>query len=55
MLILFIIINSNYLSIYSLWAEFVNKDRCICVFLVSEEGKIALHFDNFDNSHNSFI
>ena len=38
----------------SLWAEFVNKNRCISVHLVSEEGK-SIKFDNFDNSHNSFI
>ena len=38
----------------SLWAEFVNKNRCISVRLVSEEVK-ALNFDNFDNSHNSFL
>ena len=36
----------------SLWADFVNKNRCISVCLVSEEK--ALNFDNFDNSHNSF-
>ena len=38
----------------SLWAEFVNKNRCISVRLVSDEIK-ALNFDNFDNSHNSLL
>ena len=38
----------------SLWAEFVNKNRCINVGLVFEEVK-SIKFDNFDNSHNSFI
>ena len=33
----------------SLWAEFVNNNRCISVRLVSEEVK------NFDNSHNNFL
>jgi len=37
----------------SLWAEFVNKNWCIRVRLVSEEVK-SIKFDNFDNSHNSF-
>ena len=37
----------------SLWAEFVNKNRCIRVRLVSEE--VKAFFDNFDNSHNSFL
>ena len=37
----------------SLWAEFVNKNRCISVRLVSEEDK-SIEFDNFDDSHNSF-
>ena len=36
------------------WAEFVNKNRCISVRLVSEEVK-SIKFDNFDNSHNSFL
>ncbi len=38
----------------SLWAEFVNKNRCINVCLESEEVK-AFNFDNFENSHNSFV
>ena len=38
----------------NLWAEFVNKNRCIGVRLVSRKLK-ALNFDNFDNSHNSFL
>ena len=38
----------------SLWAEFVNKNRCISVRLVSEEVK-SIKFDNFHNSHNSFL
>ena len=38
----------------SFWAEFVNKNRCISVHLVSEEVK-SIKFDNFDNSHNSFL
>ena len=37
-----------------LWAEFVNKNRCISVRLLSEEVK-SIKFDNFDNSHNSFL
>ena len=35
-------------------AEFVNKNKCISVRLVSEEVK-SIKFDNFDNSHNSFL
>jgi len=35
----------------SLWAEFVNKNRCISVRLVSWRLK-ALNFNNFDNSQN---
>ena len=38
----------------SLWAEFVKKNRCISVRLVSEEVK-SINFDDFDNSHNSFL
>ena len=38
----------------SLWAEFVNKNRCISVRLVSQEVK-SIKFDNFDNLHNSFL
>ena len=38
----------------SLWAEFVNKNRCNSVRLVSEEVK-SIKFDNFDDSHNSFL
>ena len=38
----------------SLWVEFVNKNRCISVRLVSEEVK-SIKFDNFDNSNNSFL
>ena len=36
------------------WTEFVNKNRCISVRLVSEEVK-SIKFDNFDNSQNSFL
>ena len=41
------------------WNQFslggiVNKNRCISVSLVSEEVK-SIKFDNFDNSHNSFL
>ena len=37
----------------SLWAEFVNKNRCISV---SYPRRLkALNFDNFDNWHNSFL
>ena len=36
------------------WAEFVNKNRCISVRLVSEEVK-SLNFDSFDISHKSFL
>ena len=40
----------------SLWAEFVNKNRCISVRLVSEpRRRKAYNFDNFENSHNSFL
>ena len=38
----------------NLWAEFVNKNRCISVRLVSRKLK-ALNFDNFDDSHNSLL
>ena len=38
----------------SVWAVFVNKNRCINVPLVSEEDK-ASKYDNLDNSHNSFL
>jgi len=37
-----------------LWAEFVIKNRCISVRLVSEEVK-SINFNYFDNSHNSFL
>ena len=43
-----------YIETSSLWAEFVNKDRCLSVRLVSEEVK-SIKFDNFDNSHTSFL
>jgi len=36
------------------WAEFVNKNRCVSVRLVSEEVK-SIKFDNCDNSHNSVL
>ena len=39
---------------WNLWAEFVNKNKCISVRLVSEEVK-SIKFDNFDNSHSSFL
>ena len=38
----------------SLWADFVNKNRCICVRSVSEEVE-SFNFDNFENLHNSFL
>ena len=38
-----------FIETSSLWAEFVNKNRCISVRLVSEEVK-ALNFDHFVNS-----
>ena len=38
----------------TLWAEFVNKNRCISVRLVSEEVK-SIKFDHFENSHNNFL
>ena len=38
----------------SLWAEFVNKNKCISVRLVSDEAK-RIKFDHFDNSHNSSL
>ena len=44
----------TYIETSSLWAEFVNKNRCISVRLVSEEVK-SIKFDNFDNSNNSFL
>ena len=38
-----------------LWAEFVNKNRCInCLFSI-RDGLEHLIFDNFDNQHNSFL
>ena len=45
---------STHIETSSLWAEFVNKNRCISVRLVSEEVK-SIKFCYFDNSHNSFI
>ena len=39
----------------SIWAEYVNKIRCMRVCLVSKRGLKALNFDNFDNSHKSFL
>ena len=36
------------------WAEFVIKNRCISVRLISEEVKI-INFDDFENSHKSFL
>jgi len=38
----------------SLWAEFINKNRCISVRLVLRRLK-AFNFNNFDNSHYSFL
>ena len=43
----------TYWNQFSL-GEFVNKNRCLSVRLVSEEVK-SIKFDNFDNSHNSFL
>ena len=37
----------------TLWAEFVNKNKCISVRLVSEKDK-ELNFENFNNLHKSF-
>ena len=37
----------------SLWAVFVNKNRCISVTLVSEEDNLI--FQIFDNSYKSFL
>ena len=48
------ILFGNNIETSFLWADFVNKNRCISVRLVSEEGK-PLNFENFDNSHNSFL
>ena len=45
---------SVHIETSSLWAEFVNKNRCISVRLVSEEVK-SLNFDSFDISHKSFL
>ena len=39
-----------YIEIRSLWAVFVNKNRCISVTLVPRTIKAI-----FDNSHNSFL
>ena len=44
----------TYIETSSLSAEFVNKNRCIGVRLVSEVVK-SIEFDNFENSHNSFL
>ena len=49
MRILCIRIETSYLC-----AEYVNKNRCISVRLISEEDK-SIKIDNFDNSHNSFL
>jgi len=38
----------------SLWAEFVNKNRS-SVFVYNPRRIKALNFENFDNSHNSFL
>ena len=35
----------------SLWAEFVNKNICKC----SSSNRGGLNFNNFENSHNSFL
>ena len=44
----------NETSSGSPWAEFVKKNIYLSVRLVSEEVK-RNKFDNFDNSHNSFL
>ena len=44
----------EHIETSSLWTEFVNKNRCISVRLVSEEVK-SIKFWNFDNLHNSFL
>jgi len=41
-------------SAYILKPEFVNKNRCISVRLVSEEVK-SIKFNNYNNSHISFL
>ena len=46
--------DAPWLNQSSLWAEYVNKNRCISVRLVSEEEKIAFNFDNFDYFDNSY-
>jgi len=38
----------------SLWAQFVDKNRCISVPLVSEEDK-SIEFEYFYDSHYSFL
>ena len=48
------ILIGNNIETSFLWVEFLNKNRCISVRLVSEEDK-RLNFENFDNSHNSFL
>ena len=45
---------SVHIETSSLWAEFVNKNGCISVRLVSEEVK-SIEFLIFENSHNSFL
>ena len=43
-------VNCVHIETSSLWAEFVNKNRCI-VFVLYRRRLKSLHFDNFDNSH----
>ena len=49
-----LIILCVHIETSSLWAEFVNKNRCISVRFYSRRLK-AFNFDDFDNSHNSFL
>ena len=48
-------VNCVHIETSSLWAEFVNKNRCITVRLVYTRRLKALNFDNFYNSHYSFL
>ena len=49
-----VVILCVHIETSSLWVEFVKKNKCISVSLVSEEVK-SIKFDNFDNSYNSFL
>ena len=46
---------SVHIETSSLWAEFVNNNRCICSVHLNPRRLKALNFDNFDNSRDSFL